>query len=338
LRPAMSRNTVRLETNAVVDRLVLDGTRITGVCYRQGAQLKTATAKAEVILSAGAINSPQLLQLSGIGPASLLQSHGIPVVQDLPQVGQGLQDHLAITHHFAATEPTLNNRLGGVLGQVMAGVQYILTRKGPLSVPVNQVGGFVRSEGAINPPDMQIYCNPASYNPPVNGRPSLGKEAGFILSVQPCRPTSRGWVRIASADPKKAPLIQPNSLSTQQDRDEAIAACKLLRELAKTPTITRLTQTRCAPDVIGMSDDEMLENFQSRAATNFHPTCTCRMGGTAADSVLDSRLRVHGVQGLRVVDASAFPNVTSGNTNAPTMMLALRAADLILEDAQLGAL
>jgi choline dehydrogenase len=338
LRPALKRNSAHLETNAVVDRLVLDGTRVTGVRYRQGGTLKTANAKVEVILSAGAINSPQLLQLSGIGPASLLQSHGIQVVQDLPHVGQGLQDHLAITHHFAATEPTLNNRLGGVLGQLLAGVQYVLTRKGPLSVPVNQVGGFVRSEGAVNPPDMQVYCNPASYNPPVNGRPSLDKEAGFILSVQPCRPTSRGSISIASADPTEAPLIQPNSLSTHHDREEAIAACKLLRQIAETPTITRLTQTRRTPDVVGMDDDEMLENFRNRAATNFHPTCTCKMGHDAADSVLDNRLRVHGVQGVRVVDASAFPNVTSGNTNAPTMMLAMRAADLILEDARLGAL
>ncbi|SDE65276.1 GMC family oxidoreductase [Ruegeria marina] len=336
LRPALKRRNVKVVTNALVEKLEIRNGRATGVHYRVGNQRILARAKGEVIVSAGAINSPQILQLSGIGPAELLKSHEIEVVQDLGQVGKGLQDHLAITHHFAANEPTLNNRLGRKFGQLLAGIEYVLTRKGPLSVPVNQVGGFVRSDAAQAVPDMQIYCNPASYTTPANGKPTMDRAPGFILSVQPCRPTSRGEIRIASADPAQAPLIQPNSLSTKKDLEDAVQACKLLRTLANATTIVRVTKAPKSPDINNMNDAEMLENFRARASTNFHPTCTCRMGRDASDSVLDARLRVHGVQGLRVVDASAFPNVTSGNTNAPTMMLAMRAADLIIEDMALA--
>lgn len=332
LKPALKRSNVKTVTNALVERLEIREGRVTGVHYHTGDQRILATAKAEVILSAGAINSPQILQLSGIGPAELLKSHGIDVVQDLQQVGQGLQDHLAITHHFAATEPTLNNRLSRKIGQLLAGTQFVLARKGPLSVPINQVGGFIRSDTAQTSPDMQVYCNPATYTRSSDGKPKMDREPGFILSVQPCRPTSRGEIKIASPDPTAPPLIQPNSLSTEKDRKDAVRAGKLLATLANAPTITRVTRARKTPDITTMNEAEMLENFRARASTNFHPTCTCRMGRDASDSVLDARLRVHGIRGLRVVDASAFPNVTSGNTNAPTMMLATRAADLILED------
>ena len=239
----------------------------------------------------------------------------------------------AITHHFAANEPTLNNQLGWKIGQFLAGMRYLLTRKGPLSVPVNQVGGFVRSDPGQPVPDMQVYCNPVSYATRANGHPMMRRTPGFILSAQPCRPTSRGEIRIASSDPSDAPLIQPNSLSTDQDREAAVLAGRLLQTLARAPTIVRVTKASRAPDILAMDDAELLDNFRDRAATNFHPSCTCRMGHDKTDSVLDARLRVHGIQGLRVIDASAFPNVTSGNTNAPTIMLAMRAADLILQDA-----
>lgn len=332
LKPALKRNNVNVVTNARVERLQIRENRATGVHYRVGDKQLLATAKAEVIVCAGAINSPQILQLSGIGPADLLKSNGIDVVRDLGQVGQGLQDHLAITHRFVANEPTLNNKLGGKTGQLLAGMRYVLTRKGPLSVPVNQVGGFVRSGADQCAPDMQVYCNPAAYSTSSEGMPTVDRAAGFVLSVQPCRPTSRGSVTIASPDPAKAPRIQPNSLATQKDQDDAVRAGKLLKTLASAPTMMQVTRARTEPDITKMNDAEMLQDFRARASTNFHPTCTCRMGRDALDSVLDARLRVHGVKGLRVVDASAFPNVTSGNTNAPTMMLALRAADLILED------
>lgn len=337
LRPALRRGNVRVLKHALVERLLIRDGQATGVQYSLGNRTMTAHARGEVIVSAGAVNSPQLLQLSGIGPAGLLRSHGIDVVSDLSQVRRGLQDHLAITHHFIATEPTLNTLLSRRSGQFRAGLQYLLTRRGPLSVPVNQVGGFIRSEGTAVVPDMQVFCNPVSYSTQPGGAPRMDHDPGFILSAQPCRPTSRGEIMIASADPREAPLIQPNSLSTEADRAAAVRAGRLLRLLAGTPTIRRVTRAPKPPDISVMTDAEMLENFRDRAATVFHPCCTCRMGDDPAASVLDERLRVHGIGRLRVVDASSFPNITSGNINAPTMMLAMRAADLILEDAQTTA-
>ncbi len=337
LRPALKRGNVKVLKHAQVERLLIQDGRATGVRYRIGDETKTVHAKGEVIVSAGAVNTPQILQLSGIGPAGLLGEHGIAVAQDLAQVGRGMQDHLAVTHHFGANERTLNNRLSHPFGQFLAGMQYVLTRKGPISVPVNQVGGFIRSDNARPVSDMQVFCNPASYSIEGDGKPRMDREPGFILSVQPCRPQSRGTVSIASDDPRDAPLIQPNSLSEDADCAAAVRASKLLRSLANAPTIQRVTRMARTPDISRMDDAEMLENFRARASTVFHPSCTCRMGRDASDSVLDARLRVHGVAGLRVVDASAFPNITSGNINAPTMMLAMRAADLILEDAPAGA-
>lgn len=333
LRPARKRRNLQVISRALVERIVVEDGRAVGVQFRTRGVTHEARATREVILSAGAINSPQILQLSGIGPADLLQAHGIPVVKDLPEVGKGLQDHLAISHYYRSAVPTLNNRLGNALGQLWAGITYVLTRKGPLSVPVNQISGYVRSTPDAPVPDVQVYCNPMSYVTQASGAVGVDPEPGFLLCVQPCRPTSSGEVTIASADPSAPPRIQPNSLSTDEDRAMVIKASRLLQKLAQTPAIRAVTQARLEPDITAMDDAALLENFRNRAGTVFHPSCTCRMGRDASDSVLDSRLRVHGVAGLRVVDASAFPNVTSGNTNAPTIMLAARAAELILEDA-----
>lgn len=334
LRPALKRGNLRLVSNALVEKVLLNQTQATGVQYRVGNRQTTARAMHDVILCAGTVNSPQLLQLSGIGPAALLKRNGIDVLHDLAQVGQGLQDHLGISYFFHATEPTLNNTLGNRLGQVMAGACYLLTRRGPLSVPVNQVSGFVRSDSGTDVADLQIYCNPMSYSTDIGGNPCVDPKAGFLLCAQPSRPTSRGEINITSSGPAIAPAIQPNSLSTYHDCDMAIRAGRVLQKLAETPAIRAVTKTRLGPDVTKMSDDEILEDFRARSGTIFHPTSTCRMGKSAAESVLDARLRVHGVAGLRVIDASAFPNVTSGNTNGPVMMLAARGAELILEDAK----
>jgi choline dehydrogenase len=227
----------------------------------------------------------------------------------------------------------LNNLLGSLHGKAWVGLRYLLTRSGPLGVPVNQVSGFVRSNRQAPAPDLQIYCNPMSYIVDRNGRTTVDPEQGFLLCAQPCRPTSRGSVAIASADISTPPTIVPNSLATDEDRRMAVEACHAVRLLAETPAMKAVTAARLAPDVTAMSDEEMLENFRNRSGTVFHPSCSCRMGRDRSDSVVDSRLRVHGVGGLRVVDASAFPNITSGNINAPTLMLAARAAAFILEDA-----
>ncbi|UWQ60946.1 GMC family oxidoreductase N-terminal domain-containing protein (plasmid) [Leisingera caerulea] len=331
LRPAMRRGNLTVVSGALVEKVLTAGGRATGVAYRVKGQTQLATAAREVILSAGAVNSPQLLQLSGIGPAALLQRHGIAVKHDLPQVGRGLQDHLAVSHFFWANTATLNDRLGSFAGQMKAGLQYVLSRKGPLSVPVNQCSGFVRSQGAALP-DVQVYCNPASYSTRPSGKPQIDRDNGFLLCVQPGRPTSRGQIAIQSADPAQPPRIEPNSLATDEDKATAVRASRLLQALAAVPAINRVTRERRAPDILEMDDAALLENFRNRAGSVFHASCTCRMGREASDSVLDARLRVHGMAGLRVIDASAFPNITSGNTNAPTMMLAARAADLVLED------
>jgi choline dehydrogenase len=333
LRAAMRRPNLTVITGADVRRI--DGLRGQGnaLRYRHKGRDHIVRARREIILSAGAINTPKLLQLSGIGPGALLQSRGIPVVRDLPQVGQGLQDHLAVSYQFHATRPTLNASLGTWRGQIRAGLAYALRRRGPLAVPVNQVGGFVRSAPDRDAPDVQLFCNPASYEMSSKGRPVLDREQGYLISAQPCRPTSRGAVRIASADPDAAPLIDAQSLTTRADRDAALQASRLLQRLATAPSLRAVTRAAKAPDLSQLDDAGLMEEFRARASTVYHASCTCRMGHSPRDSVLDARLRVHGVPGLRVVDASAFPNVTSGNTNAPTMMLAMRAAELILQDA-----
>lgn len=333
LRPAIRRQNLATLRNTDVTRLTVEGGKVTGVAFVRGGNSSQITARKEVILCTGAINSPKLLQLSGIGPAELLKSHGIAVVRDLPQVGLGLQDHLAISYQFGATKPTLNTQLGGAVGKLLMGAKYLLTRKGPLSVPVNQVGGFVRSAPDKRQPDIQVFFNPASYGMTPSGKAVLDRAPGFQISAQPCRPTSRGRIEIAAPDPQVAPYIRPNSLSTDEDQSAAIQAGKVLQRFAAADSLKAVTSQAIAPNLMALDEDGLLADFKQRASTVYHPTCTCRMGRDEHTSVLDARLRVHGVSGVRVVDASAFPNITSGNTNAPTMMLAMRAADLILEDA-----
>ncbi|WP_299822703.1 GMC family oxidoreductase N-terminal domain-containing protein [uncultured Jannaschia sp.] len=334
LRPALKRRNVTLRTQAHVMALQFEGARASGLHYERQGKIVRVEARREVILSAGAISSPQLLQLSGIGPADLLRRHGIEVRRDLPQVGEGLQDHLAVSYQFRATQTTLNAILGSHFGRIGAGLRYALTRRGPLAVPVNQVGGFVRSHAQARGPDMQLFCNPASYEVTPEGKVVIDRASGYLLSAQPSRPTSRGHVRIRSADHRDTPAIRPNSLATQEDRDAAIRGGRILQELAKTPALAAVSSGCKIAGFETMDADALLDEFRARASTVFHPTCTCRMGNDDSDSVADARLRVHGVPGLRVVDASSFPNITSGNTNAPTMMLAMRAADLILGDAR----
>lgn len=329
LRPARKRSNLRVVANAQVTRVLLDGGVATGIEFTRGDRRLTAQAHREVIVSAGAVNSPQILQLSGLGPAALLRRHGITVHHDLAQVGKGLQDHLGISYQFDATEPTLNNRLGSWPGKVTAGLQYVLARKGPLSVPINQVSGFVRS-AEDRRADIQIYCNPMSYSVRADGKPNVASKAGFLICAQPCRPTSRGEITITSPDPLAPPAIQPNSLSTNEDCAMAIAAGRTVQKLAATKAIQNVVAD--GPEIATMSDDELLDDFRARANSVYHASCTCRMGGSDEDSVLDARLRVRGVVGLRVIDASSFPNVTSGNTNAPVMMLAARGAEMILQD------
>ncbi len=273
LRPAQRRGNLHIKTNALAEKINFKGSMATGVTYRQGGHKIAVTARKEVILSAGAINSPHLLQLSGVGPAGVLQRAGIEVVHDLPEVGRGLQDHLAISYLFQSKEQTLNDILYPFWGKVRAGFQYILNRRGPASLSINQCGGFVRSSPNQTVPDFQVYCNPFSYSYH-DGKPIIDPCSGFLLSAQPCRPISRGSIEVCSPDPSRQPLIKPNSLAAKQDQSEAITAIKLVRSMAKSRSIRRVTSAGPNPDFNAMSAPDMLEDFRARAGTVFHPSCT----------------------------------------------------------------
>lgn len=334
LHPAKTRPNLVVRTRAQVRRILFEGKTAIGVELLGG---ETLMAGREVILSAGAIGSPQLLQVSGIGPGHLLSDLGIPVLHENDNVGGHLQDHLAANFTFRANEPTLNAVLRPLVGRVLAAAQYALTRKGPLSLSVNQCGGFLRSNGKLSRPDQQLYFNPISYRLLPRGNSNqltIDPFNGFIICAQPARPTSRGRVDIVSTDPAAAPRIQPNSLATEEDRATVIAGGRLCQRLMTSKALSALVEQSEAPHLPQLDDEALLADFRSRASTVFHPVSTCRMGENRNSTVVNSRLKVHGVDRLRVIDASAFPNITSGNTNAPTMMLALKGADLILEDQQ----
>ncbi|MGD0492836.1 MAG: GMC family oxidoreductase N-terminal domain-containing protein [Steroidobacteraceae bacterium] len=332
LRPALRRSTVKLQTGAWVRKLRCEGRRITGVEYVRGGVTAFARADREVIVCGGAVNSPQLLQLSGIGPGAVLAAHGIAPVLDNPAVGGNLQDHLAVVYSFKATRPTLNDELGSPLGQALAGARYLLTRRGPLSLSVNQFGGFVRARPGAARPDVQLYFNPVTYGAgdATRKRIKLDAFSGFYLCFQPTRPTSTGRIDLASGDFRDAPRISPNYLSTDQDVEDARFGGRLMQAIARTRAIAGLIREPIAPDLLRMGEADLVADFRARAATVYHPVGTCRMGRGIGESVVDAALRVHGVERLRVVDASVFPTVTSANTNAPTLMVAQKGADIIL--------
>ncbi len=333
LRPALRRANIRLETDAWVSKIRFDQRRAVGVEYVRGGSPQFAAANREVILCGGAVNSPQLLQLSGIGPASILGSAGIPPLLDNPAVGGNLQDHLAVVYSFKATQPTLNNELHSTLGQLRAGLRYILARRGPLALSVNQFGGFARADPQGSRPDVQLYFNPVTYGAGDAARTRIEVDAfpGFYLCFQPTRPTSVGRIDIASADFRRPPAIAPNYLSTEKDAADVVHGGRLLQAIARTRAIKSLILAPLAPDLDAMGPADLVADFRARASTVYHPVGTCRMGKSAGESVVDADLKVHGIEGLRVVDASVFPTVTSANTNAPTVMVAQKAADLILK-------
>ncbi len=336
LRPAMKRANLRVELKAHTTRLLFEGKKAVGVEYRQNGKLHRAQAGREVILSAGSINSPQLLQLSGVGPSEVLKPLGIDVLHDSPAVGRNLQDHLGVDHLYRSRRPTLNQELGPWHGKLWAGLKYVLLRRGPLSLSVNQGGGFFRTRPDIERPNMQLYFSPVSYIKTPPGRRALMSPdpyPGFLLGISPCRPTSRGYLQIRSADPAEHPEIHPNSFSTNHDLQEMLEGVRFMRKLAATPALSALIEEELQPGVDVESDEAMIEDIRQRSSTIFHPVSTCRMGPEPSENVVDARLRVHGLQNLRVIDASIFPAVTSGNTNAPAIMVGEKGADLVLEDA-----
>ncbi len=333
LRPALARNNLRLETGAHATRVLFDGLRANGVAYLQQGRERRCMARREVILAGGAINSPQILQLSGVGPGAALQALGIPVLADSPAVGRNLQDHLCIDHVYRSRVPTLNAELGTWHGKWWAGMRYLAQRRGPLALSVNQGGGFLRSRAGLAHPDMQLYFSPLSYLRAVPGKRALTAPdtfPGFSLSAQPCRPESRGFLELRGRDPLLAPRIVPNSLATQRDRDDMLAATRFLRRLAAAPAFQEVIEHEILPGPSVQTEQQLVDDIAQRASTVFHPVSTCRMGPDPHQAVVDHELRVHGVACLRVVNASVFPTLTSGNTNAPTLMLAEKAADMLL--------
>lgn len=337
LRPAMRRENLSVVTRAIATRVLLEGRRAIGLEYRRGGKLFTIHATKEVILSAGAVNSPQLLQLSGIGDPHLLKSHGIDVVHAAPNVGRNLQDHIGFDYLYRSRVPTLNNLLRPWWGQLALGIRYILARSGPLSLSVNQAGGFFRTSPDLKRPNMQLYFSPLSYLKAVPGKRQLLRPdpyPGFIIGVSNCHPTSRGHISIRSADPFEAPLIRANYLSTEDDMAEMVEAAHFLRRLASQKPIADVIAEELQPGAHIDSRAEIEDDIRQRSGSVFHASGTCAMGPDAATSVVDPHLRVHGVDALRVVDASIFPRLTSGNTNAPSIMVGERGSDFIINDGR----
>jgi choline dehydrogenase len=333
LRPALARPNVKLLTHAWVSKIRIDARCARGVEFSHGGATRYAAA-GQVLLCSGTVNSPQLLQLSGIGPASHLSAHGVAPVLDAPAVGGHLQDHLAVVYSYKATQRTLNDELHSTFGKLIAGLRYILARRGPLALSVNQFGGFLRTGPQSAGADVQLYFNPVTYatGDAARSRIEVDGFSGFYLCFQPTRPSSAGRIDIAGPDYRVAPNIDPNYMATAKDADDVVRGGRLLQAIARTRAIRELVREPIAPALDTMGPEEILADFRARAATVYHPVGTCRMGASPADSVVDARLRVHGIGGLRVVDASIFPSVTSANTNAPTMMVAQKAADMILTD------
>lgn len=328
LKPARKRPNLTVETHAQTTRILFDGKRAIGVEYRRDGELHEVRAGAEVILSAGAIGSPQILQNSGIGPVALLRKVGVPVLHDLPGVGRNLQDHLQVRLVFKTRERTLNDEVNSLIGKAWVGMQYMLNRTGPLTLAASQVTIFTRSSPEADRPDIQFHMQPLSADKPGEGAHPF---SAFTASVCQLRPFSRGHVEIQSADPLKYPLIHANYLSDERDFPVVIGGIKVARRIAEAPSLKPHIISEFVPGAQFSSDEQLLEAARRYSQSIYHPAGTCKMGKDAM-AVVDERLRVRGIDGLRVVDASIMPELVSGNTNAPTIMIAEKAADMIRAD------
>jgi choline dehydrogenase len=326
LRPALQRPNLKVITNAQVTRILLEGRRAAGVEYLQGGKVRSVTAAREVILAAGAINSPQLLLLSGIGPAAQLQQHGISVVADLPGVGENLQDHLAVHVKCRATQPlSMLKYVSPVRGAIALG-RYLLFRTGPLADPGMEAIAFLRSQGHLAEPDLKIHFIMALYSN--NGR-SLAPMHGFSAHINMTHPHSIGRLTLAGSDPLQPPVIDQNYLAAEQDRVALRRGIQIAREVFGQRAFDRYRGAELAPGPDIQSDAAIDAYIRAKAEADYHSVGTCRMGSDR-DAVVDDQLRVHGLECLRVVDASVMPRIVGGNTNMPVIMIAERAADLIL--------
>ncbi len=331
LRPAMARPNLKVLTHATLTRVVIEGRVATGVEYRVAgdAQLRRTRARREVLIAAGAINSPQILMLSGIGPGAQLQKQGIATLVDSPQVGANLQDHICMPMGWRLKPhvPSLNSSLRGA-GMVVSLLRYLLQKRGPLTTPAAAIGIFCKSDPALDRPDIQFHALPVTGDAEAL-KVAPEKQPGFTMAPCQLRPESRGSVTLAGPEPDRAPLIAANYLSAEKDRQVLLAGMRWARRIAAQPGLAELVAHENFPGSAVTSDAELLEFVARGASTVHHPVGTCRMGSDAA-AVVDAELRLRGIERLRVVDASVMPTIVSGNTNAPTIMIAERAADLIL--------
>jgi len=331
LKPIKERGNLTVITHAQTERLILDGKQVTGVQFRQGNALKRAVASCEVVLSAGTIGSPQILQLSGIGPGALLAEHGIEVEHELSGVGENLQDHLQLRLAYKVQNiTTLNEMSQGLFNKAKMAIDYALYRRGPLSMAPSQLGAFVKSSDDFATANLQYHIQPLSlgkFGEPLHPFPA------FTASVCNLRPESRGHVRIKSSDPRGAPEIQPNYLSADKDKRVAADAIRLTRRIVlETEVMKPYQPEEFMPGPAFQTEDELIKAAGDIGTTIFHPVSTCKMGSDPA-AVVDERLRVHGIERLRIADASIMPTITSGNTNSPTLMIAEKAAAMIQDDA-----
>jgi choline dehydrogenase len=331
LRPAKGRTNLQVETSALAQRIVFDGRRAEAVEYRQVGTLRTARARKEILVSGGAYNSPQLLQLSGVGPAELLRTHGINVVLDAPGVGHDLQDHLQVRMVMRCSQSiTLNDIVNSPVRRILAGARYAAFRRGPLTIAAGTSGAFFKTSPRLATPDIQIHFLPFSTD---KMGEKLHSFSGFSASVCQLRPESRGSLRIKSADPAVPPEIRINYLATEVDRTANVEGLKILRKILQAPALSSYVTEEVDPGAKVSTDEELLNYCRQRGSTIYHPTSTCRMGSDPL-AVVDQRLRVRGIEGLRVVDGSIMPDLVSGNTNAAIIMIAEKASDMILAEAR----
>lgn len=336
LNPAKSRDNLQIITHAQVEKVVIEGKRATAVTYKdRSGTMQTIKANREIILSGGAINSPQLLMLSGIGEAAQLQEHGIAVVQELPGVGKNMQDHLQARLVYKCNEPTLNDEVGSLFGQAKIGLKYMMFRAGPMTMAASLATGFLKTNQDLETPDIQFHVQPLSAENPGKG---ADKFSAFTMSVCQLRPESKGEIRLKSKDGRAYPAIIPNYLSTETDQRTVVKGVQIARTIARHAPLTSKISEEFRPNAdLPMDDyDATLHWARNNTASIYHPTGTCKMGRDKA-AVVDARLRVHGIAGLRVADCSIMPEIVSGNTNAPAIMIGEKASDLILEDAAVMA-
>ena len=333
LRPAKKRPNLTVITNALASRIEFEGRRATGLSFVREGQAERVDADREVILAAGSIGSPQLLMLSGVGDAQALAAHGIASVHHLPGVGANLQDHLAMRTMLKVHDtPTLNEQSSSTIGRVRIGLEYLFKRRGPMTIPPALVTAFVKSDPAQPRANLQFVCYPLTYDK--TGDPPH-RFPGFTAGICLLHPESRGSVTLKSADPAEYPAIHLNFLATANDRAVAVAGLKAMRHVCAAPALRPFSPEEFAPGPQYQTDEELLDGIGQIGATIFHPVGTCRMG-RGSGAVVDDRLRVHGLERLRVVDASIMPTIISGNTHAATTMIAEKASDMLIEDARAG--